>query len=76
MTFDGFMSECYDILAHERTPNGTPDRREKKMREKKRVVQIQILVQNILYHYLVVLNVKIRNRFLGTLPALATVRGS
>ena len=31
---------------------------------------------NILYHYLVVLNIKIRNCFLGTLPALVTVRGS
>ena len=29
-----------------------------------------------LYHYLVVLNVKIRNCFLGTLPALGTVRRS
>ena len=36
--------------------------------------KFQIMVQNILYHYLVVLNVKIRNRFLGTLPALGTVR--
>ena len=35
MAFDGVMSECYDILAHERTPNGTPDRRETKLREKK-----------------------------------------
>ena len=61
MAFDGVMSECYDILAHERTPNGTPDRREKKLRKKKRVVQSQILVQNILYHYLVVLHIKIRN---------------
>ena len=31
---------------------------------------------NILYCYLVVLNVKIRNHFLGTLPALGTVRRS
>ena len=38
--------------------------------------KIQIMVQNILYHYLVVLNVKIRNRFLGTLPALGTIRRS
>ena len=44
--------------------------------KKKQVVQIQIVVQNILYHYLVVLNVKIRNSFLGTLPALGTVRRS
>ena len=44
--------------------------------KKKLVVQSQILVQNILYHYLVVLNIKIRNCFLGTLPALGTVRGS
>ena len=70
------MSDFYDILARKRTPNRTPDRREKKMREKKRVVQIQIVVQNILYHYLVVLNIKTRNWFLGTLPALGTVRRS
>ena len=44
--------------------------------KKKQVVQIQIVVLNILYQYLVVLNVKIRNRFLGTLPALGTVRRS
>ena len=32
------------------------------------------MVQNILYHYLVVLNVKIRIRFFGHLRALGTVR--
>ena len=42
--------------------------------EKKQVVQIQIVVLNILYHYLVVLNVKIRIRFFGHLRALGTVR--
>ena len=75
LAFHGFMSECCDILAHERTPDWTPDMR-KKIARKKWVVQIQIVVLNILYHYLVVLNVKIRNRFLGTLPALGTVRRS
>ena len=36
--------------------------------------KIQIMVQNILYHYLVVLNVKIRIRFFGHLRAWGTVR--
>ena len=29
------MLEFYDILANESAPNGTPDRREKQLREKK-----------------------------------------
>ena len=35
MAFDGFRSDFYDILAHERTPNETPDRRKKQNAPKK-----------------------------------------
>ena len=43
-------------------------------RKKTSGTKFQIMVQNILYHYLVVLNVKIRNSFFGHLRALGTVR--
>ena len=36
LAFDGFMLDFYDILAHERTPNRTPDCREKQLCGKKK----------------------------------------
>ena len=56
------LGQTFVIFWHTREhPTGYLITGKKQLREKKRVVQIPIVVQNILYHYLVVLNIKIRN---------------
>ena len=71
------LGQTFMIFWHMREhPTGHLIAEKNNCAKKKQVVQIQIVVQNIMYHYLVVLHVKIRNSFLGTLPALGTVRRS
>ena len=69
----GYVRILWDFGKWESIRCSTCTAKNKFARKKPSGTKIQIMVQNILYHYLVVLNVKIRIRFFGHVRALGTV---